>query len=195
MEAVKSIPARLSFEEYLELERRTGIRHEYYHGEVFAMAGESTWHNEIAGNIYAAFRSEFRKRGCRVFINDVKQEFEHLGYYVYPDVILTCHPSDQGADYIVRHPSVIVEVLSKSTEGYDMTVKLHRYRQLPSLRFLLFVSQKEYLVQCYSRTDADTLSHFQDFVRADDVVPFDELGYALPLRMIYEGIGIEPGGV
>ncbi len=194
MEQVKEAVQQLTFEEYIELERRTGVRHEFYNGEAFAMAGESTWHNEIAQNIAFALRAEFRPRGCRVFINDVKQEFEHRNYYVYPDVILTCHPADQGADYIVRHPSIIVEVLSKSTQGYDLTVKLRRYRQLPSLRYLLFVSQKEYLVQCYSRGGGESLSHFQDYAGADDVLRFDELGYALPLRVIYEGIGLEPEG-
>lgn len=106
---------KYTYEEYLQLEKDTEVRHEFWNGEVFAMAGGSRNHNEISGNISASLNSYFRPNGCKAYQADVKLKFQEGNYYVYPDVVLTCDKDDNDA-YLVKKPSLIVEVLSKSTE-------------------------------------------------------------------------------
>jgi Uma2 family endonuclease len=82
-------------EEWLALEESSPVRHEFYFGEIFSMAGGTTVHNLINGNIFSAIRPFARKTGCRVFFADVKLELIENKYYVYPDIIYTCHPEDK----------------------------------------------------------------------------------------------------
>lgn len=122
---------RYTFQEYLKLEEQEHIRYEYYNGEVFAMAGVSLNHGDIVFNVHASIKSGFSNSGCRSFQESYKLEVLEDKYYVYPDVVLTCDPEDVKADYIIKHPVLIAEIISPSTERYDRTVKWTRYRRLP----------------------------------------------------------------
>lgn len=93
-----------TYQEYLELEEQSDSRFEFYHGEVFAMAGGSLNHNDIADNINGDIKAHFRPKGCRSFQEGIKVEVEKNGYYVYPDVVLTCDETDVTADYLVKNP-------------------------------------------------------------------------------------------
>src|SRR5437016_5565488 len=108
----------ISVEDYLASEEGSEIKHEYLGGTLYAMAGASKAHNEIAGNIYAGLRSALRTGPCRVFIVDVKVRLKIMDedVFYYPDVVIGCDARDTHAHY-VRFPRVIFEVLSKSTEG------------------------------------------------------------------------------
>ncbi len=129
-----------SFEEWIELDEVSPVRHEYYFGEVFAMAGGTTVNNLICGNIYTSLRPFARKTDCRVFFADVKLELVAKKYYAYPDIIYTCDTGDKQAPLIVHHPSLLVEVLSDSTEVYDLNTKLSYYTKLASLLYYLIIS-------------------------------------------------------
>ena len=177
-----------TFQEYLKLEEQEHIRYEYYKGEVFAMAGASLDHGDIVYNIHASIKSVFKKRGCRSFQENYKLELLQDDYYVYPDVVLTCDADDMKAEYIIRHPLLIVEVLSPSTESYDRKVKFNRYLRLASLKYFLFVTQERPFVELYSRPNAATLFQYQFFDELQDVVNFPELDFQLRLQDIYEGI-------
>jgi Uma2 family endonuclease len=147
-----------SFEEYQALEASGPIRYEYYFGEIFAMdelypvamAGGTKQHNRIVKNV-GNLLDEFLEKGCESYNENVKLEVIAGGYYVYPDAILTCDPRDLEDNRLVKYPSLVVEVLSESTQAHDLGSKLENYLRLPSLQAYLILHQHKMMVQCYDR--------------------------------------------
>lgn len=178
-----------TFEEWLELEESSGTRHEFYFGEVFSMAGGTTVHNLINGNIFSAIRPFARKADCRVFFADVKLELIEKKYYVYPDIIYTCHADDKEAPLIIRYPSLLVEVLSDSTQVYDLNTKLNYYTKLPSQVYYLIVSQKNYLVQVFERKKDVWL--FSSIEGLENTIELPQLNLTLAMAEIYENVSIK----
>lgn len=178
----------ISVEEYFEMEKHSEIRHEYYNGEVFAMAGTSINHNRIVQNLSGVLRPIFRQRGCEVLLESVKLEAIKHFYYPYPDLMLTCDTQDMDAEYIIKKPTLIVEVLSKSSVLNDRVAKLRRYKNIPSLQYYLIVSQYEFLVESYSRVDDSTSWLYDVYEDQNDIINFPKLDLKLSLSDIYEGI-------
>lgn len=149
-----AIPERsISIPEYLGGEPQSDIRHEYVAGKVYAMAGAGEKHNIIALNIASMLRSVARSTPCRVFISDMRVRVEQNDAFYYPDVMATCDPEDTESLY-KRSPCLIVEVLSPSTEAIDRREKFFAYRNLPSLRHYLLVSQDQRRVEWHSRNES-----------------------------------------
>ena len=142
---------KLSPQDYLEQERRSPIKHEYCHGEVFAMTGASPEHNLITMNIGAALHAQLKQRPCRVYSSDLRVEV--ADGYVYPDVTVVCGTPDLADGDNLRNPTLIVEVLSPSTADYDLGGTFARYRRLASLLDYLVVAQARTAVMLYSRQD------------------------------------------
>ena len=189
MGAVEKIQKNyISVEDYFEMEEQSEIRHEYYDGEVYAMAGTTLVHNEIVQNIGGKLRSEFRPKGCKILVEAVKLEAIKRFYYPYPDVMLTCDEEDKKAEYFIKNPSLLVEVLSKSTMSHDRGFKLRRYKTIPSLQYYLIVSQYEYLVELYTRFDDSSSWLYDVYENKDDVIIFEKINLSLSLSSIYEGI-------
>jgi Uma2 family endonuclease len=139
--------------EYLAMERSSPEKHEYYDGEVFAMAGASFNHNTIVGNAVTALNIALRDRPCRVCPSDLRIKIPATGLYTYPDASVVCHRpvfEDDAADTLLN-PQVIVEVLSDSTEDYDRGTKFKSYRSIASFGDYLLVSQDEVLVEHHVR--------------------------------------------
>lgn len=179
---------RYTVEEYLKMEEDSEIRHEYYDGEIFAMAGTTMNHNDIVDNVRTCLKDFFRPQGCRVFAENVKVEAIKNFYYPYPDVIVTCSPDDINGTYIVRHPSILVEVLSKSSATYDRDFKLRRYKEIPSLNYYVLVSQYECYIELYTRTSQEGIWTYQSFDSPETLISFDLLGFTMPVSKVYEGI-------
>jgi len=178
----------ISVEEYFEMEKHSEIRHEYYDGEVFAMAGTSLNHNEIIQNIAGILRPIFRPKGFKVLLESVKLEAIKHFYYPYPDLMLTCDADDMDAEYIIKKPTLIIEVLSKSSVLNDRVAKLRRYKNIASLQYYLIVSQYEFLVELYSRVDDATSWLYDVYEDENDIINFPKLDLKLSLSYIYEGI-------
>jgi Uma2 family endonuclease len=179
-----------SIEDYLELEQTSDIRHEYFGGEVFAMAGGSKEHNIIAGNIYSSLRSRLRGSACDVFMSDMKVRInstsENKTIFYYPDVIVSCDSQDQDR-YFVNYPCLIIEVLSPSTETIDRREKSINYRSLVSLREYVLVSQDEVKVEVY-RQDEQGNWTIQTLINRDDKLHLDSVGLSLEMADIYEDV-------
>ena len=142
--------------EYLELERHSETKNEYFQGEIFVMAGASECHNLIVSNLIIALGTQLRNKPCRVYPSDMRLKIEDAGLYTYPDVMLVCGErefSDEKQDTLLN-PDVITEVLSDSTEGYDRGAKFGFYRTLSSLREYLMISQNSQKMEKYTRNDA-----------------------------------------
>ncbi|MCK5917240.1 MAG: Uma2 family endonuclease [Cocleimonas sp.] len=145
-------------EEYLEGEPLAEVKHEYIDGEVYAMAGASDAHTKVALNIALQLKPHLRGSGCSTYLSDMKVSVNNDEAYFYPDVMVTCEPSDQQPEcnYIKRSPKLIIEVLSPSTEGKDRGRKFILYRQIPSLEeYILINPRRYYLEQYLRRKDSD----------------------------------------
>jgi Uma2 family endonuclease len=177
-----------TLEEYLVLEEQSEIRHEFYQGEIFAMAGTSIQHNLIVDNIKDEIKKKFQSQGCMVLTENVKLEVIKNMYYPYPDVILTCHTLDKKSEFIIKYPSLLVEVLSKSTSDYDRGLKWLKYKKMPSLKHYLLVSQYEILVELYSRNDNSDIWTYQVFDNQTDEIYFNHLDFKIPVQNIYQNI-------
>ena len=184
-------PRRYTAEEYFALETRSTVRHEFFEGEVFAMAGESIAHNTIALNVAMACRQALRGRQCRVQIEGIQLAVEADRHYTYPDIVVSCDPQDQQESRRLHHPTLIVEVLSPSTEAYDRGLKFNQYKKLPSLRHYLLVSQKTWLVEWYQLSEHGVWGHTA-LAEAEDAVVVPELNLTMTLVQIYEEAGVVP---
>jgi Uma2 family endonuclease len=177
--------------DYLEGEQASPIRHEYVAGQVFAMAGAGANHNRISLNIAFHLRSATRGTPCGVFISDMKVRVAAHDAFYYPDVLLTCDPTDRESLY-KGAPCLIAEVLSPSTEVTDRREKLLAYRALEALRYYLLVSQDRRLVELYRR---DGEGGWRYEVIEDGELAFDcgDLAIAFTLADIYEDVALETG--
>jgi Uma2 family endonuclease len=179
-----------SVEEYLELEQTSDIRHEYFAGEVFAMAGGSKEHNIISGNVYSRLRSQLRGSSCNVFMSDMKVRInlanENQTIFYYPDVIVSCDTEDQDR-YFLNYPCLIIEVLSPSTETIDRREKLLNYRSLASLKEYVLISQDQVKVEVY-RQDEKRNWTIQTLINRDDKLHLDSVGLILEMTDIYEDV-------
>jgi len=146
-------PRRYTAEEYFALEEKGEIRHEFFEGEVFAMAGESIAHNIIAQNFVLALRPALRGKNYQVMMETVQLAVGANRHYTYPDIVVSCDPQDRQESRRLHQPVLIVEVLSPSTEAYDRGLKFNQYKKLPSLRHHLLVSKKTWLVEWYQLSE------------------------------------------
>lgn len=135
---------RYTYEEYLSYERDSGLKHEYEDGEITAMAGGSRRHNALALRVGAALDAA-RRSGCVAFQSDQKIRVLATGKATYPDVSLVCGPIEgdpaDPSGATITNPTVLVEVLSPSTEEEDRGNKWGHYLRLPSLQEYVLVSQ------------------------------------------------------
>jgi len=143
----------LTPEEYLQSEVTSEIKHEYFDGEISAMAGATDTHVTIAGNIFALLLSHLRGNGCRVYISDMKVRIESKNRFFYPDVMVTCEPKDKENNTYKEFPCLIIEVLSDSTEAFDRGDKFADYQSLPSLQEYILINTKQARIACFRRTD------------------------------------------
>lgn len=179
---------RLSEPEYLQGELTSEIRHEYVDGEVYAMAGAGEAHNLIAGNIFAGLRDFARGGPCRVFISDMKLHVQTWKAYYYPDIMVTCDPSDNHSHFKER-PSLVVEVLSPGTESTDRREKMLAYRTIPALREYLLVATDKRQVELYRRDEHDEWQ--LAVVSQDEPLLLESAGASLTLDEIYEDVRLD----
>ena len=182
MEQQQATP-HYSVEEYLLLEVQSEIRHEYYQGEIFAMAGAPLQHNRIIRNGSVAIQQRLRSEECELFLDGALVKVSDA-YYFYPDLIVSCDAEDLVADRILQHPTVLVKVLSPGSADYDRTTKLRLYRQLPSLQHYVLIRQDYCWVECLTRTSDDEWTlRIYDELSAFLLLP--ALNISVPLAELY----------
>lgn len=138
---------------YLEHERGAEARHERWEGSAYAMVGASWAHNVITANLTAILHRLGRANGCTTVSQDMKVHVPARDGFVYPDIVMVCDPPrflDDARD-VLLNPTLVVEVLSDSTERFDRGEKANGYRALPSVRALLLVSQHRARIECQGR--------------------------------------------
>jgi Uma2 family endonuclease len=143
----------ISPDEYLEMEEKSDIKHEYIDGYVYAMAGANDPHVTIALNMAFVIRNHLRGTSCRVYMSDMKARIDALNRFYYPDVMVTCDPRDTQTPNHKRFPKLIIEVLSKSTEAFDRGDKFADYQQLESLEEYALVNTKRQRLDCFRKEE------------------------------------------
>lgn len=180
---------RVTPAEYLAFERASGLKHELHEGEIVPMTGAKRPHNEIAYNAVTLMRVAFRGRPCRAYGSDMRVKVESTNLYAYPDLSAFCGPGqfeDEDEDTLLN-PSVLIEVLSPSTQSYDRGEKFDNYRRIPSLTDFLLIAQDRVHVEHFAR-GADDSWVLRVYKSLDDVVRLESLDCALPLRDLYDKV-------
>lgn len=183
--------ATMSVEEYLEFERASETKHEYYGGEVLAMAGASFVHNLIAMNTGASLHAQLRGKPCRVLPSDLRLFVQAANLFTYPDLTVVCGQPRFGpsAPDTLLNPKVIIEVLSPSTESHDRGRKFQYYRTIASLDEYVLITQETPRIEHFVR-QANDLWLFSEAVGLDATLALPTIDCTLALADVYQEIAL-----
>jgi Uma2 family endonuclease len=180
---------RYSYEEYLAYERASELKHEYIGGEIVAMAGGSRRHSALAANVTIALGTT-RPAGCIVFQSDLRIRILASGVATYPDVSMVCGPTEvdpaDPSGETITNPTLVVEVLSASTEQIDRGFKWQQYQRIPSLQEYVLVSQVSPRLEIYRRLAVDRW----EYVDMKEGTVQLSSGATLDLAMLYADLPV-----
>ena len=191
--ASAAVQTSLTPEEYLAFERKATTKHEYFNGQIVAMSGASFAHNFITSNTANQLYNQLIDSECQVATSDMRVKVTEIDSYFYPDVVVVCgepRAEDDTFDTLLN-PTLIVEVLSPSTEGYDRGEKFEHYQQIASLKDYILISQDEVHVEHYYRQGSEWLrNEFQELV---DVLSLLSIDCELRLQDVYRRVEVASG--
>ena len=181
-------------EEYLEGEEVSPVKHEYYDGQVYAMAGGTNAHAIICSNTLVAFGSQLLGQECRAVGSEQRVKVEATGLHVYPDVSVYCQDArfDGAGDTNLLTPTVIIEVLSRSTAAYDRGDKFDHYKRIETLQDYVLIEQKRVHLEHFHRLENDEWL-LRSFDSLDDALALPSVNCRVTLRQIYDGVNVPQG--
>lgn len=180
------VKATISVDEYLSGEQSSDIRHEYDNGYVVAMVGASRTHNLVTLSLASAIRQKLKGTPCRTYASDMKVRIKSSenDLFYYPDVMVSCDQSP-SSEFYEEKPTLIIEVLSPSTETRDKLEKLAAYTRIPTLKEYFTVAQDRVEVCRYTIEHGEVaMMQYQD----GDVVEFSSIELLLPIKEVYEDV-------
>lgn len=201
---MSAVPIRLlTEEEYLAIEEAASYKSEFYDGimypiqpppDVIGMAGASLDHNQIKENVARELGNALADGPCRTMSSEMKVRTDKSRSYSYPDVLVFCGPPvfpvKKRRD-VISNPTVIIEVLSDSTEKYERSGKFERYKTLATLREYVLVSQLEVKVERFVRQPDDTWD-VTVFTDPAGSLPFTSVPADIPLAAVYRHVEFQP---
>lgn len=182
----------LTEEEYLAIERQAPYKSEYFQGEMFAMAGASRGHNRLVANAVAELNTRLRNRRCELYPSDMRVHVPAIAWHTYPDVSVACgNPEfdDSNVDTLLN-PTFIAEVLSESTESYDLGRKFDLYKSIPSLQEYLLISSDRVHVDLYTRRPDDKWL-LTSLSRLEDTLVLDSIACQISLADLYDKVELQ----
>ncbi|MGI8469487.1 MAG: Uma2 family endonuclease [Pyrinomonadaceae bacterium] len=189
MSAIPITSRQMTLEEYLEFDYNAEGRYEYFDGEVFEMSGGSPEHSLLGSQIGRLLGNQLVPQGCLIYSSDVKLKVPALPPYRYGDITVLCGKpiyEEIGKQRLLVNPTLIVEVLSPSTEVYDREEKFRAYKSIESLREYLLISQSKRLVTLYTKYNEKFW--FQSQYIAGETLKLESLECELNVDEIYQGI-------
>jgi Uma2 family endonuclease len=177
--------------EYLDFERESFEKHEFYNGEIYAMAGAKERHNLIVSNLIISIGTKFKNMPCVVYPSDMRVVIDEYRHYTYPDVTLVCAERkflDNKNDCLLN-PNVIIEVLSESTERYDRGKKFEAYRNIISLKEYMLVSSEHKKIELFTKT-TDGKWLFSENTQEDTII-IPTLDLTILLSDVYDKVEFE----
>lgn len=183
-----AVAPRYTSEQYLKLERAAPYKSEFIGGRMHALAGASREHNLIVFNLAGELRPQLRGRPCEAYATDMRVKCQATTGYLYPDLVIVCGEpqfEDQESDTLLN-PTVIIEVLSPSTEAGDRGYKFAHYRRIPSLQEYIMIAQDRVHVERAERRGNGWF--LTEMERLEDVLMLTSVGCTIPLSAIYEKV-------
>lgn len=181
----------ISVAEYLASERFQPEKHEFFDGEIYLQAGASIAHNLITANIIGVLHQQLRAKPCIVLPSDLRVRTPRRKHYMYPDATIICGTPIFDDEYqdTIANPTVILEVLSSSTESYDRGRKFQAYRTLPTLQEYMLISQTMMRVEHFKRQN-DMMWLMIEYTHPDQIIELSSVACVLPLSALYEKVGL-----
>ncbi|MEP7110021.1 MAG: Uma2 family endonuclease [Ferruginibacter sp.] len=179
----------ISEKDYLIAERKAFEKHEYYKGEIFAMSGASFPHNDIFSNLFADLGSKLKGKSCRPYGSDLRIHIPSNTLYTYPDISIICGEKESTDDQFdtATNPSVIIEILSKSTKDYDKGSKFTLYRAIETLKEYILVDSTNISVEKFIRL-TDNSWQLTEYKFLTDAFSISTVDIKILLSDIYEGL-------
>ena len=173
-------------EEYLEWEEKQPIKYEYINGEVFAMTGGTIPHNIISVNMATLLKNHLRGKGCFVLMSNVKLQTFEKGNFFYPDVMVTCDQRDKKASKMIKHPCLIIEVLSPSTGAFDRGDKFKFYRRIDTLQEYVLIETESMNIDVF-RLNESGIWELHSYQENQDLI-LTSVNFQCPISLVYEDI-------
>ncbi|MCW5923619.1 MAG: Uma2 family endonuclease [Saprospiraceae bacterium] len=177
----------MTVEEYIEFEERSEIRHEFINGNLIPMPGTTLFHNDICINLVILLRSLLSKADFKIQQENVKVQISSEKDYTYPDVIVTGDKRDFKQRYLIQYPSVIFEVMSKSSRIEDAADKFIRYKNIASLQNYILVDSEKIFVEVRVKLENGEWEA-STYLQSDERFSIPALGVTLELSAVYEGV-------
>ena len=180
----------LSPAEYLAIEVRAAVKHEYFEGRVYDMAGANLNHNFIFSNLSAKIGAFLDGKDCVLSSSDLRITTPQFDAYMYPDLSIICNNVElqEHSFDTATNPSVLIEIMSPSTRGYDMAFKFHYYKQIPSLREYILVDATRYFIQINRRGDNGSWEDPIDIQDLNASIPINTVGMQILFKDIYKRV-------
>ncbi len=185
-------PKYINVEDYLLMEGESEVKHEYYQGEMFAVAGGTDSHNRIVRNTLTAIDNFLAGKECEVFPSDLKVHSVANSLFTYPDLSIVCGPLDYWKNRrdIITNPVVLIEVLSKKTQAYDRGDKFKLYRTIPTVREYILISSLEVLVERYTKQPG-SFWNFQETANGEDAFQIESIAFSCAVKDLYRNVSFE----
>lgn len=175
-----------TLDDYFSLtEGESETRYEYHFDKIVAMAGATLNHNHISGNIYATIHAQLKGRRCAPFNSDTRLRVAD-NLWVYPDVMISCNENDLQSRLYINHPSLIIEILSKSTRLADYSIKKQQYFQMPDLQYYILIESEMIFVDVYEKQGDIWINRI--YQASDINIPLPLLDLNLNIADLYEWV-------
>ena len=177
-----------TIEEYLEMENVSTEKHEYYQGEIFAMSGGKSQHNIISKNLMIALGTKLKGKPCQPYGSDARIHIEKNTLFTYPDLSVICGDmkSLNNDDHNFLNPTIIFEVLSRSTRNYDRTTKFKLYRDIPTLKEYVMVETESIGIEAWQLNNTGQWE-LREYHSLGDVLLLPSVQVSIEVKDIYEG--------
>ncbi|SRR5258706_128011 len=178
---------KFTVEEYLQFEKTSSEKHEYFKGEIFAMAGAGPRHNLIFSNLFGDLAYKLKGKTCRPFGSDFRVHIPENTLFTYPDISIVCGDiiSSNVDQDSVTNPTVIIEILSPSTKDYDRGGKFLLYRDIPTLKEYILIDTGAIFIEAH-RINKSGHWELEDIKGSEATLNIEAVGLSFPLKEIYE---------
>lgn len=175
-------------EEYLRFEKESLQKHEYFKGEIYAMAGAGTRHNIVFSNLFIGIGSQLKGKPCKPYGSDLRIHIPENTLFTYPDISVICgdliaSPKDEDTAML---PSVLIEILSPSARNYDRGGKFILYRDIPTLKEYILVETEAIGIEAF-RINSNGHWELEEYRSLNNILTIPQINVSMPLKEIYEG--------
>jgi Uma2 family endonuclease len=180
---------KFSIEEYLEMENAAVEKSEYYKGEVFAISGALMKHNKIFSKLFGALTAKLKGKSCQPYGSDTRIHIPSNSLFTYPDIVIICGKEEtlNNDGFNVLNPTVIIEILSRSTKNYDRGDKFNLYRDIPTLKEYILVDSESIGVEAWHINESNHWE-LEEYKSINEMLAVKAVGIDMPLQEIYEGV-------